>query len=129
MSRDPYKLEAFQLADSLVIDLYRATAKFPAAERFGLQSQLRRAAVSVTANLVEGCARPSERDYLYFVAIAIGSASEARYLVRLASRLGFIDANLSESLAHGYGRVARALQSLTTSISSGRGPGSEVRGP
>ena len=78
MTRDPYKLEAFQLADSLVGDLYRASGGFPAAVRFGLQAQLRRAAVSVTANLVEGCARRSERDYLHFVGIAIGSASEVR---------------------------------------------------
>jgi four helix bundle protein len=51
MSRDPYKLEAFQLADALIVELYRASARFPAAERFGLQAQLRRADVSVTANL------------------------------------------------------------------------------
>ena len=129
MSRDPYKLEAFQLADALIVELYRASARFPAAERFGLQAQLRRAAVSVTANLVEGCARRSERDYLHFIAIAVGSASEVRYLVQLSVRLGFVERGVGDGLAHGYGRVARALQSLVTVIMSGRGPKSEVRGP
>jgi four helix bundle protein len=129
MSRDPYKLEAFVIADSLIVDLYRATREFPAEERFALQSQIRRAAVSVAANLVEGCARRSERDYLHFVSIAIGSASEVRYLIRLAVRLGFVETGAGDKLAHGYGRVSRALQALTTAILSGRGPRSEVRGP
>lgn len=129
MSRDPYKLEAFQLADSLVVALYRASGRFPAAERFGLQAQLRRAAVSVTANLVEGCARRSERDYLHFVGIAIGSASEVRYLVRLSVRLGFIDQSAGDEVAHGYGRVVRALQTLVSVILSGRGPRSGARSP
>jgi four helix bundle protein len=129
MSRDPYKLEAFQLADSLVVQLYRASAHFPPAERFGLQAQLRRAAVSVTANLVEGCARRSERDFLHFISIAIGSASEVRYLVSLSVRLEFIDSSVGEGLAHGYLRVARALQSLVTVMTSGRGPRTEDRGP
>jgi four helix bundle protein len=71
VSRDPNRLEAFVLADDLVLD---ATQGFPAAERFGLQGQIRRGAVSVPANLVEGCARRSQRDYLHFVGIAIAEA-------------------------------------------------------
>jgi four helix bundle protein len=128
MSRDHRKLEAFQLADSLIVDLYLATKTFPFEERFGLQSQLRRGAVSVTANLVEGSARSSERDYLHFVAIALGSASEVRYLIELAIRLRYVDATSGRALVHGYDRVVRALQGLVSAI-SGRSPRSEARSP
>ena len=126
MSRDPYRLQAFALADDLVLDAYRATQDFPAAERFGLQSQIRRGAVSVPANLVEGCARRSERDYLHFVGIAIGSASEVRYLIGLAVRLGFAIPADGERLKVGYSRIIRALQALVSSLNSGR---PEARGP
>ena len=116
MSRDPQKLEAFVLADALVVDVYGATRSFPVEERFGLQAQLRRGAVSVAANLVEGSARRSLRDYLHFVSIAIGSASEARYLVQLAVRLQYADAQDGKRLISGYTRVIRALQALITNL-------------
>jgi four helix bundle protein len=118
MSRDPYRLQAFVLADDLVVDVYGATRRFPPAERFGLQSQIRRAATSVTANLVEGCARRSLRDYLHFIGIALGSASEVRYLLHLSVRLGYTTGADGERLTRGYVRVIRALQALLTSLSA-----------
>jgi four helix bundle protein len=118
MSRDPYRLEAFGRADDLVVATYRATRSFPVAERFGLQSQIRRSAVSVAANLVEGCARRSARDYLHFVGIAIGSASEVRYLISLAVRLELISPIDGERLKVGYTHVIRGLQSLINALTS-----------
>ena len=115
------------MADALVIDMYRATKSFPTEERFGLQNQLRRAAVSAPTNLVEGSARRSTRDYLHFVEIAIGSASEARYLVGVAKRLGFMAAQDGDHLVMRYGRVIRALQALVSALT--RGPRPEARGP
>src|SRR5512147_2794201 len=72
--------------------------------------------------------RRSLRDYLHFVSIAIGSASEARYLVQLAVRLQYADAQDGKRLISGYTRVIRALQALITNLEA-RGPRPEARGP
>ena len=117
MSRDPGRLEAFVLADALVVDVYRMTKSFSSEERFGLQSQIRRGAVSVAANLVEGSARRSQRDYLHFVGISIGSASEVRYLLDLSVRLAFVSPQDGANLRDRYSRVIRALQALVSSLS------------
>jgi len=74
--RDHRKLKAFELADGLVMAVYQATRSFPKDELFGLTSQLRRAAVSVAANIVEGCARDGEKEYLNFLNLAFGSLRE-----------------------------------------------------
>jgi four helix bundle protein len=86
--RDHIKLRAFELADEVAILVYRVTAGFPREEMYGLTSQMRRAAVSVPSNIVEGCARDSEADYLRFLHIAFGSLRELHYQLSLSKRLG-----------------------------------------
>ena len=88
--RDHTKLRAFELADEEALLVYRVTAGFPREELYGLTSQIRRAAVSVSSNIVEGCARDSQSDYLRFLYIAFGSLRELHYQLSLSKRLGFL---------------------------------------
>jgi four helix bundle protein len=117
MSRDHRKLRAFVSADRLVVDIYRTTNKLPPAERFGLQSQIRRAAVSVACNIVEGSAREKTTEYLNFLNIAAGSASEARYLVDVSSRVDFLEPEVGRKLVADYTILCGQLHALITSLS------------
>ena len=96
--RDHRKLRAFELADLLALTIYRETEGFPKSEEFGLKSQLRRGAVSVASDIVEGCARRTKTDSIRFLDIAYGSARELEYQVSLASRLGFFDKQQSQNI-------------------------------
>jgi len=116
MSRDHRKLRVFHEADELVEAVYRISRGFPPQERFGLQSQLRRAAVSTACNIVEGSARQSEREYLHFLNIATGSAAEAEYLVPLAVRLDFLRQAEAEPLAPRYAGVSSALRAMLRAL-------------
>ena len=79
---------------------------------------MRRAAVSVPTNIVEGCARRTLKDYLHFVANALGSASEVRYLVDISRRLGFLDEGAASNLTKEYSELIRGVQTLITSLES-----------
>lgn len=85
-------------------------------ERYGLRSQIRRAAVSAPTNMVEGCARDSEREKARFFEIAFGSVREATYLVDLAARLEFLDRQVAHELTVLGGRVASALAALRKTL-------------
>lgn len=89
--RDHRQLRAFQLADELVLAVYQATRCFPPDELYGLRSQIRRSAVSVPSNIVEGCSRATDADYARFLEIAFGSLRELSYQLDLSHRLGFIE--------------------------------------
>lgn len=116
MATDHRKLSVFILADELVVRLYRDTRTFPTSERFGLQSQLRRAAVSIPTNIVEGCARDSDREHSRFFEMAFSSTREVVYLVDLSARLELMDAAIATELAALGGQLAAALAALRRTL-------------
>ena len=116
MPREHKKLKVFQLCDELVLDIYKATKPFPKSETFGLTSQMRRAAVSVAANIVEGAACDSTKEFLYFLNIARGSLAELGYYIPLSQKLGYLNQSESENLELKHGHCIRALQGLINSF-------------
>jgi four helix bundle protein len=107
-------LRVFQLADPLVPAIYDVTSTFPPKERFGLQSQLRRAAVA--ANIVAGSARRSTGEYVNFLNMANGSAAEALYLLDLAGRLTMLRGGDLARLVPQYSQVSRGLQAIINGL-------------
>jgi four helix bundle protein len=114
--RDHRKLKAFELADALVVSIYDETRAFPREELFGLTSQMRRAAVSVAANIVEGSAREGDAEYLHFLNMAFGSLREVGYYVDLAKRLRYLPPDVSDALNARYDETARVLSGLIHSL-------------
>lgn len=96
----------------LVVAVYRVTAGFPRAELYGLASQIRRAAVSIPANVAEGNSRPSTPAYLHHVSIALGSHGELRALLDIGGRVGFIGDTELRSLNGQVDEVGRLLAGL-----------------
>ena len=114
--RDHAKLRAFELADEVAVLVYRVTAGFPKEELYGLSSQMRRAAVSVPSNIVEGCARDSQADYLRFLYIAFGSLRELHYQLSLSKRLGFLVSQGSPLLEAKIVETEKVLNGLIRSL-------------
>ena len=114
--RDHTKLRAFELADALALLTYRQTKSFPSDERFGLTAQMRRAAVSIASNIVEGCARASEAEYVRFLDIAYGSARELEYQTSLALRLGYLEASDAAQLIALCIETSKVLGGLIRSL-------------
>jgi four helix bundle protein len=110
------RLDLFVVAKQFAIDLYKETSRFPAEEKFGLTSQIRRAAVSIPANVAEGAARRSKKEFARFLLAARGSATELRLLLDIACETGSLnsesfrrcEATLDRILAMTTGLIRRA---------------------
>jgi four helix bundle protein len=108
-------VQIWQKAHAWVLSVYRFTAEFPRHELFGLTSQLRRAAVSIPANFVEGFKRSTRRDKARFYNIAQGSLEECRYYLILSRDLGYGETGDLQIALDGIGRMLAAyLRAVTT---------------
>jgi four helix bundle protein len=102
------KLIVWQKADELAFQIYMATKDFPRAETYGITSQLRRAALSIPTNIVEGYGRQGKKELKHFANIALGSFAEIRYLIDFCSRLDYLEdeeAALLQDLAQQVGKL------------------------
>jgi four helix bundle protein len=114
-------LKVWQKSHSLALGVYRASAGFPREELYGLTSQMRRAAVSVPANIAEGCGRGGGADFARHLQIALGSASELEYLLIIARDLELLAADNARSLDGDVCEVKRMLTSLIRKVRDARG--------
>lgn len=114
--RDHTKLRAFELADEIVILIYRLTAKFPKEEVFGLTSQMRRAGISIPSNIVEGCARESQTEYKRYLEIAFGSLKELHYQFSLACKLGYVNESIIKEFELIFIETEKVLSALIRSM-------------
>ena len=117
-----HELDAWKVAVELVREVYNLTAGFPAQERFGLTSQMRRAAVSIPSNIAEGAARGTTKEYVRFLSVARGSIAELETQLRIAIQLGFTDsgraATLNASIERTFALLSGLLRSLKKGVSS-----------
>ena len=110
------ELEVWKRSHALVLRIYRLTNAYPEDERFGLRSQLRRAALSVPANIAEGSKRKSNQDFARFLNIAEGSLSETDYLLLCSRDLGFLSDEVLESIADEIDQISRMLYTLRVKV-------------
>ena len=109
-------LKVWQRSHALVLRIYPITRTFPADERFGLTSQLRRAAMSVPSNIAEGSKRKSKADFAHFLNVAEGSSAETEYLAMLARDLGYVTEQVAQPLLDEIEEISRMLWGLRNKV-------------
>ena len=114
--KDFKELKVWHKAHGLALAIYKATKDFPREELYGLTSQMRRAAVSISANIAEGCGRRSDGEFVRFLQIARGSASEVECHLLLARDLKFLNDSTYQDLDGKLTEVQRMLTSLVISV-------------
>lgn len=114
--KDYKKLNVWHKAHENVLEGYRLTRNFPREEQFGLTSQLRRATVSVPNNIVEGCGKYTDKDFVNFLQIALGSCQESEYLLMLSFQLEYLKKSDYDKINKQVGEAKAMLISLIKKI-------------
>ena len=112
------ELKIWQRSMDLTVQTYELTRRFPSEEKYGLSSQMRRAAASVPANIAEGQARRSKKEFLQMLSIARGSLAELETFVTLSERLGLIRRETSNSLLEDCAEINRMMNGLMRSLAN-----------
>ena len=118
MGRNWEDLLVWQKSHRLVIDIYKILSNFPEEEKYGLISQIKRCAISIPANIVEGHSKNTKKEFLRFLFISRGSLEELKYYFLLSKDLGFIEFNKFNELNLKLGEVSYLLNQLIKSLTS-----------
>lgn len=114
--RDFRNYKVWHLSLDFVEEIYRITDSFPSEERYGLSSQMRRAAVSIVSNIAEGASRSSEIDFARFIEMSVGSTFEIETQIIVAVRLSYIEQKVADMLIDSLKNIQKILNSLLTKI-------------
>ncbi len=114
--RDFHTLKVWEKGHVFAQAAYKACESFPASERYGLTSQLQRAALSIPTNIAEGCGYESDAQFIRFLEIALGSASECEYLLLFARDMGYLRPEIHASLSESVVEIKRMLTGLLKSL-------------
>ena len=114
--RDYKKINAWERSHRFVLGIYELTEQFPSDEKFGIISQLRRAALSIPTNIAEGCGRSTEPELVRFMDIASGSASEVDYLLYLAMELNYIEQDKYDTASSELTEIRKMIAGYTKTV-------------
>ena len=123
MGKPHHRLDVWKRSLELVTKIYKVTALFPDEEKFGLVSQMRRAAVSIPSNIAEGAGRSSGKQFAYFLDVAQGSIAELETQILISRNLRFLSSSQVEPLLHKMGEISRMVLGLKRSLDKGKEKG------
>lgn len=118
--RPHQSLEVWKQSIEFTEKVYRLTTSFPKNEEYGLKSQLRRAAISIPSNIAEGAARQTKKEFIQFLYMAAGSASEVDTQLEIAFRLGYIDQNHRRMVGKDLESISKMISGLIRSSGNRR---------
>ncbi|KAB1063530.1 four helix bundle protein [Salibacter halophilus] len=108
--------DVYKNAKKVVVFIYSTTEQLPDSEKYGLTNQLRRASISIVANIAEGAGRSTERDFKHFLTMSLGSSFEVEALLEVSADLNLIEKQNQESLLHELGVIQKQLNAFITKL-------------